>query len=212
MATKLSVNALQQAINKNSVVEFYAPWCGHCKRLAPVYDQVAQAVKQRNPGIHVGKFNFDKHGKQVAEMNIGVSEFGKPLAEAVRGFPTIMLFGKGGRTATYNGPRSLDVMTEAFLNFYAKDGSSLLSGGGCGGCYNEGCDCGGSGAIAGGARVCDKCDGNCDPNECPCPPGCGCGCKPDLAGGASPDLVSARFTLFADRITRLEERVKNLES
>ena len=140
MATKLSVHALQQAINTNSVVEFYAPWCGHCKSLAPVYDKVANSVKSRNPNIHIGKFNYDKHGKEVAKLNIGMNEFGKPLSQAVRGFPTIMLFGKGGRTAMYNGPRSADEMTEAFLNFYAEDGSPMLSGGGgeCG-CPSANC-------------------------------------------------------------------------
>jgi len=201
MATKLSVHALQQAISSNSVVEFYAPWCGHCQRLAPIYDEVATAIKQKDRSIHVGKFNYDKHGREVAEQAIGTQEFGKPLSDAVKGFPTIMLFAKGGRTAMYNGPRTKDEMTQAFLNFYSTDGSPTLSGGGCGKCGNE--ECGGCGSLDGGGGEC------CGKKPCECGADCkcddDCDCKeshPSLGGGGN----------MHTRLAQLEARVRRLES
>ena len=39
----VSSNFDEVAFNKDKdvLVEFYAPWCGHCKQLAPIYDQVS---------------------------------------------------------------------------------------------------------------------------------------------------------------------------
>lgn len=58
------------------LVEFYAPWCGHCKNLAPHYSKVAKALK----GVaKVAAIDLDKY-KTV----------GGPYG--IRGFPTIKLF------------------------------------------------------------------------------------------------------------------------
>jgi len=82
------------------LTEFYAPWCGHCKHLAPTWEKLASEVKGE---FHVGKVDC------TVEKNI-CSQFG------VRGYPTIK-FLQGGRAYDYSGARSI----EAFASF-ARDG------------------------------------------------------------------------------------------
>ena len=44
---ELSEDSFEAALdpNKHVLVEFYAPWCGHCKKLAPDYERVASAFQ-----------------------------------------------------------------------------------------------------------------------------------------------------------------------
>ena len=75
-------------------VKFYAPWCGHCKKLAPVWDQLATALE--------GEVN-------VAKSDVTVHTGLKTRFE-VRGFPTLKFF-SGGRMWSYDGARDLDALT-----------------------------------------------------------------------------------------------------
>mmetsp|Transcript_462 Transcript_462/g.1115 ORF Transcript_462/g.1115 Transcript_462/m.1115 type:complete len:655 (+) Transcript_462:353-2317(+) len=74
----------QSTLNENEfvVVEFYAPWCGYCQRLAPVYENLAAMVKSEGLNVVVAKVDA------TAEENIG-AEYG------IEGFPTLKWVRKG---------------------------------------------------------------------------------------------------------------------
>ena len=74
------------AVKKNSrmLVEFYAPWCGHCKQLKPEYGAAATRLKQTHPEVVLAKFDA------VAE---GAEDVAKE--HNIQGFPTMKWFVDG---------------------------------------------------------------------------------------------------------------------
>ncbi|KAL4623426.1 protein disulfide-isomerase TMX3-like [Arapaima gigas] len=80
------------------LVEFYAPWCGYCKKLEPVWYEVGAELKSSGSLINVGKMDA------TAFSGIA-SEFG------VRGYPTIKLL-KGDLAYNYKGPRTKEDIIE----------------------------------------------------------------------------------------------------
>ena len=63
------------------LLEFYAPWCGHCKSLAPKYDELAAELK-------------DVKGLVIAKIDATANEID---GVSVNGFPTIKFFPKGSK-------------------------------------------------------------------------------------------------------------------
>ncbi|XP_003744350.1 protein disulfide-isomerase A6 homolog [Galendromus occidentalis] len=112
------------------IVEFFAPWCGHCKNLAPEYKKAARALK----GIAgVGAVDADQHKSLPGQYG-------------VRGFPTLKIFVPGNsKPIEYQGARTADGIADAVLRemknlVNKKLGKSSGSGGSSSGSGGSGND------------------------------------------------------------------------
>jgi len=112
--TTENFNSIVKDPNKHVLVEFYAPWCGHCKKLAPDYEKVGASFEGESEVV-IAKLDADDH-KTVA------SEYG------VSGYPTLKFFPKDNKESeTYNGGRSPQDFVD-FINTRA--GTQRTVGGG----------------------------------------------------------------------------------
>ncbi|XP_029314163.1 protein disulfide-isomerase A4 [Cottoperca gobio] len=89
----LTKDNFDETVNNADIilVEFYAPWCGHCKNLAPVYEKAAKELSQRSPPIPLAKVDATIESEIATRFE-------------VTGYPTIKIFRKG-KMFDYNGPR-----------------------------------------------------------------------------------------------------------
>lgn len=82
---------------KDVFVKFYAPWCGHCKSLAPKYDELAEIFKD-DANIVIAKVNSVENDTPMD----------------ISGFPTLYFFPKGDKASPmrYNGDREVQAMAD----------------------------------------------------------------------------------------------------
>ena len=80
--------------DKDVMVVFYAPWCGHCKKLIPEYEKVAKKLKEKNPKLILAKMDATENEYEGLE---------------VMSFPTIKFFPgnrKDQKPKNYSGDRT----------------------------------------------------------------------------------------------------------
>jgi protein disulfide-isomerase A1 len=78
---------------KDVLVKFYAPWCGHCKKLAPVWDELADAFASE-ADVVIGKFDATANEADGVE---------------VQGYPTLIFYPKDNKSGiNYDGERDLE--------------------------------------------------------------------------------------------------------
>ncbi|MBK1781114.1 thioredoxin TrxA [Advenella sp. WQ 585] len=86
-ATESSFNADVLKSDKPVLVDYWAPWCGPCKAIAPVLEEVAKEYEGR---LQVVKVDVQDHPEVAAQFGI-------------RGIPTLMVFKNGEAVATKVG-------------------------------------------------------------------------------------------------------------
>eukprot|EP00475_Leptophrys_vorax_P005922 TRINITY_DN1359_c0_g1_i1.p1 TRINITY_DN1359_c0_g1~~TRINITY_DN1359_c0_g1_i1.p1 ORF type:complete len:387 (+),score=60.61 TRINITY_DN1359_c0_g1_i1:84-1163(+) len=88
--------------DEGAFVEFYAPWCGHCQKLAPEYEQFGTAFK-KTKSVVIAKVDCDEHKDLCGRFD-------------VKGFPTLKWFpAKSTKPEDYQGGRDVDALV-AFVN------------------------------------------------------------------------------------------------
>lgn len=98
--------------SKHVLVEFYAPWCGHCKQLAPIFDKLGEKFADRSDIL-------------VAKMDATVNELEHTK---ITSFPTLKLYTKDdNQVIEYNGERVLEALSQ-FLESGGKEGGVPAGG------------------------------------------------------------------------------------
>lgn len=82
-------------------VKFYAPWCGHCKRLAPTWEELSKEMA-RYPVVTIAKVDCT-FSTNICKEN------------GVKGYPTLILFKDGQKVTEYTGSRDLGDLVEFML-------------------------------------------------------------------------------------------------
>ncbi|KAK9864891.1 hypothetical protein WJX84_012288 [Apatococcus fuscideae] len=82
-------------------VKLYAPWCGHCKRLAPTWGELADFFASDDK-VSIDHVDCTKQKSVCSKAKVG-------------GYPTLRFYFNGAEQETYRGGRDLDALKEAIV-------------------------------------------------------------------------------------------------
>lgn len=105
-AININKEQFQQMVsgNKPVLVDYWAPWCGYCRRIGPAYEKIAEEYSDR---MEVAKINIDEEG-QLAQ------------AERVEVIPTLILYKNGKAVDSVVNPGSKAAIDQFIQEALAK--------------------------------------------------------------------------------------------
>lgn len=105
MSVTVTQQNFREAVLQNEravLLDFWAPWCTHCNRLAPVLDELAEKLRD---SLLLAKISTDESPVLTQQFGISV-------------IPTLILFRNGARSEALVNPPSM----EAILDFLEENG------------------------------------------------------------------------------------------
>ncbi|KAG2215096.1 hypothetical protein INT46_002928 [Mucor plumbeus] len=100
--------------SKDVFLEVYAPWCGHCKRLAPIWEQLGEAAIKQAPELIIAKLDGTEN------------DIPEEAGFDVSGFPTLKFFkAETNELIDYDGDRSIEDLTD-FISKHSSNNVKIV--------------------------------------------------------------------------------------